>query len=424
MSHTRSYSEIILPLTNSRGFRKILRFNYEADSEYPLPLIVSPQILFMGQPYFTRQALYFLSDVDSSIRMYQLCSHVSTNHTEADLESRTRRAADDCLFEYSIRNADSRLTTRSDIPPKRTNWERIEITEKNDGLPDARYLAVDNERAYIALESKPAFDAIYSAYIADLHDAHAEFTKSNIKSEAFPIGLCVNGIEAAPVRFLEIPYTYDELEFLSRFVPVNPGMIGQFSCFDLISSGQNELSREAIVSMLNQPYIEQATRFPPEKWLEPEIIEVRQSYNPRLLDFYFAGLRSLSPIVEFKNYYNILEYYFEDASLDNIKSRLDEVVFKLKQTEDFGEFSDLAKQLQPLGAENQQIRQVVQQYVPLARLRKFFQNEISKQAKSHFENYNGFINGKEIQKIRLSNPNLQDQVADRVYAFRNAIFHS
>src|SRR5205823_1210634 len=107
------------------------------------------------------------------------------------------------------------------------------------------------------------------------------------------------------------------------------------------------------------------------KFLEPEIIEVGNMYDPRLLDFYFAGLRSLSPVVEFKSYYNIIEYHFEDASLVRIKAELDDVFNKLKEADDLEVFSNLIKRLQP-GAEKDQIRQVVQRYIQLDRLRAFF----------------------------------------------------
>src|SRR5437016_4645955 len=134
----------ILPLTNSRGFGKILRFNYMVGPNQRLPLVVSPQILSMGDPFFTRQAIYFLSDVDCAIRTYseEVCGPAAGG--EEGGVSEIRRAADDCLFEYSLRKPASRLTTRSELPPRRTRWERTEITVKQPGLSGASYSAVDN----------------------------------------------------------------------------------------------------------------------------------------------------------------------------------------------------------------------------------------------------------------------------------------
>jgi hypothetical protein len=177
-------------------------------------------------------------------------------------------------------------------------------------------------------------------------------------------------------------------------VPVDPEMIGKFSASDLLKAERDDSSREAIVALLNQPYTDQIRRLPPAKFPEPEIIDVGNTYDPRLLDFYFAGLRSLSPVVEFKSYYNIIEYFFEEG--------------------------DTGKK----GTEQDKIRQVLQSYTTPVGLRAFFNIDIPVLSRTHFEDFNEVVNGGVIQKIRSSNEDLQRQVADRIYSFRNAIFHS
>src|SRR3972149_8421267 len=47
-------------------------------------------------------------------------------------------------------------------------------------------------------------------------------------------------------------------------------------------------------------------------------------HNKFLLDLYFAGLREKSPLIQFKNYYNIIEYVFEDAVVEECKRHLSE----------------------------------------------------------------------------------------------------
>jgi hypothetical protein len=394
MAVPRTLTETILPLTNSRGFGKVLRFNYMVGPKQWLPLVVSPQILSMGDPFFTRQAIYFLSDADYAIRTYskEVCG--PTAGGEESRVSEIRTVADDCLFEYSLRNPASRLTTRSEFPPRRTRWDRTEITFKRPGESGTSYSAVDSERVLLTKESRRTFEQLFEALVGDIHDQDLGHQAFGEGADAFPLGLSPDDHATAPVKFKEMPYTFEELDLLSRFVPVDPEMIGRFSVSDLLKAERDDSSREAIVALLNQPYMEQIKRLPPAKWLEPEIIEVGHTYNPRLLDFYFAGLRSLSPVVEFKNYYNILEYYFDEGGTEK-KS-----------------------------GEQDQIRQVIRDYVPLDRLHSFFDNEIPERSRHHFESFDGVVNGGKIEKIRISNIGLQSLVAKRIYSFRNAIFHS
>jgi len=44
-----------------------------------------------------------------------------------------------------------------------------------------------------------------------------------------------------------------------------------------------------------------------------EELVVTMYHDPSLLSYYFCALRDHSPISQFKNFYNVLEYFFEDA---------------------------------------------------------------------------------------------------------------
>ena len=46
-----------------------------------------------------------------------------------------------------------------------------------------------------------------------------------------------------------------------------------------------------------------------------EIITATSYHDPQLLAYYFSAVRDNSPVSEFKNYYNVLEYFFEEAPL-------------------------------------------------------------------------------------------------------------
>jgi hypothetical protein len=420
MNELGSFIETIVPLTNSRGFGKMLRFNYTVERGSAMPLVVSPQILQMGQPHFTRQAVYFLSDIECAIRMYSPAPDPPSRIRSEAVLALTRKAADDCLFEYSIRNPASRLTARPDVPPKRFQRETTIVTRRQAGAPDTRYLATDNERAHLSIKSKELFDRIYSTFVEDVFGPEVRSSTDCGTLERSPLGLICDDDESVPVRFEELPYTFDEIEALSCILPVDVAIADKLSPAALLEQMSNRLGIEARVALINNSYIEGLRGLSPHKRIEPEIFEVNRTYNPRLLDFYFAGLRSLSPVVEFKNYYNIIEYYFEDASIDVIKSRLDDVAHQLKETDDIAEFSKLAKKLVPAGNERDQIDHVIHKYVQLDRLRRFFETDIPKPCRRHFETFGGM----EEHKLLIGDPGLQRTVANRIYTFRNAIFHS
>lgn len=207
MTIPQSLTETILPLTNSRGFGKILRFNYRVGSNWHIPLVVAPQILSLGDPFYTRQALYFLSDVDCAIRIYTEATTGRAAGQDEESLSRVRRVADDCLFEYSLRNPASRLSTRSELPPRRTERERVVIMFREPGLPDASYTAVDNERVLLTTESKRLFDQLLDNFVGDIHDQDLGRQAFGDGADAFPLGLCPDDHEIAPVKFREMPYT-------------------------------------------------------------------------------------------------------------------------------------------------------------------------------------------------------------------------
>lgn len=44
-----------------------------------------------------------------------------------------------------------------------------------------------------------------------------------------------------------------------------------------------------------------------------ETVYLDQKYNPILLPYYFSGLKEVNPLLNFIGFYNVLEYYFEEA---------------------------------------------------------------------------------------------------------------
>ena len=50
-------------------------------------------------------------------------------------------------------------------------------------------------------------------------------------------------------------------------------------------------------------------------YLPVETVHLDKLYNPILLSYYFSGLKEVNPLLSFIGFYNVLEYYFEEAPL-------------------------------------------------------------------------------------------------------------
>ena len=422
---TSGYIEFIIPLTNSRGFGKFLRFDYLVSDIWQMPLVVSPHILGMGDPYYTRQGLYFLSDIECAIRLMMLESNSTTSLQTQSQLAKFQKAADDCLFEYSLRNPSSRLTTRSDYSLPSYHREWIHKIVKDSYNQEYEFLLVDGGRALLLSPvAEELFEQIYTDYLNQIHVKTTGASEIKKEYDAWPQGLLSMTEEIPPVKFTEVPYTFEELALLSEVIPVDTEIFLPTPETSPTKRNDQHIAREWLISMFKQPYMPQVQAILQAKKLEQEVITVSRTYNPVLLDFYFAGLRSLSPIIEFRSYYSVIEYFFENAALESIKQNFDELVEKLKATDDFGEYVKLAKELKPEEAERIQIRQVIERYIDIDRIRSFLKHDLPKEAKTHFESFNRPVSGKEVQRLKQDNPDLQNLVADRIYSFRNAIFHA
>lgn len=47
--------------------------------------------------------------------------------------------------------------------------------------------------------------------------------------------------------------------------------------------------------------------------VEQEVVEATQYHDKELLAYFFSALRDKSPLTQFRNFYNVLEFFFEDA---------------------------------------------------------------------------------------------------------------
>ena len=306
--NANAYVELALPLTNSRGFAKIIRFDCLLPGGPQLPLIVCPHLAGtnINNPYVTRQAVYFASDIDCIIRL-----HVPDRNTEPSRQelkeyylSYLQKIADDCLLEYSLHNNASMLTARSDrtdipiITELSTTWHAT-------SSPHVEYCRVDTDKVSLLTPRVSDFiEEAFQDYVASILPGAIDYAE-NKTDYRLVLSQEDNDFEGTPpILFHELPLSYEDLKFIGSIIPLNTALYDEQGEF-LSTATDDEKGKECIITAFNGHLQEISSSPTLAKMPEWEIIRVQKTYNPILLDFYFSGLRSLSPFIEFRSYYTI-----------------------------------------------------------------------------------------------------------------------
>jgi hypothetical protein len=233
----------------------------------------------MGNPLYTRQALYFLSEVDCVIK------GLFNEDDDADKQSRERtfdrfrQIADDCLFAYSLCRPDSRITARSDAEIHcRYAHERVYSKWTDAQGHHHKYLEVDGSHASVVV---PLGESVFEEAFRGYQDRAGtlEIRLSELGEYELRMNALFSDVPIA--RFREVPYTFHELALLSDLYPLDPRIWGRGST----QAPSKALTDEIMVGMYNQPYLAEICAFPSDKWPVQEIFAVSQTYGPHLLDF-------------------------------------------------------------------------------------------------------------------------------------------
>jgi len=322
-----SYVELALTLTNSRGFSKIIRFDYLAEDKFIMPLVVSPYIVGYNthNAYLTRQAVYFASNIDCVIKLLVPSAKEGTSEEEWEqsILPSFHRMTDDCLFEYSLHNPDSRLTTRSDristplFTETTTTWAEL-------SSPTVNYLSTDGGKASL-------LTPIITDLVEEAFKNYSRFILSgdlDYASNGRDYRLVVDSEDSQgspPILFHELPLTYEELKFIGSLIPLDISLYDEQGDFLSSASNQDKI-REIIITTFNHRLQEWLSGPSAAKVPDWETIKVSKTYNPVLLDFYFSGLSSLSPFIEYRSYYNVIEYLFEDVTFGSRQEAINEAI--------------------------------------------------------------------------------------------------
>ena len=397
-----------LSLTNSQGLGKVLQFN-----GLGLKITVLPSTDTCGEPFLTKQAIYFLKDLEATAKIKISADSVLSQHfTEAEMGQVIEYLLDNYLFVYSTVDDQSRITSKVEKPSfledKRT--ERFEPGDKGN----VKYLVVDilNDRSVISCKDliepdlsyesdwllfNSYFERIYDRYLKEIDSVldRKVALKTRSSEEILPI-----------LRFLNEPYKYAQLAQMS-------------DCIEYVEEKDARL-RNGIYE-----YHTRHVNFE----IPMQHIFAGDYYNKYLLDLYSAGLRETSPLLQFKYFYNIIEYVFEDATIEECRRHLPEEI--ANSVDDLSSYKDWIGKLDrgfrydksKLRAEETQLDIAVNMFVERSELTNKILT-LDTDTQKHFQEAAVFTKDVKVPPIRIDDDNLLTKYARRIYLIRNSVIHT
>jgi len=283
---------ISFQLSNAKGLEKIICFD-----GLGYDLTIHPTI--HGEPLLTSQAFYYLKNLDSIAQLNIDISQPQLNSTQIEY------LIDNYLFEYSATNPKSKLTTKVD---EYAYWEDdIHNLYHSYDQANTGALIVDKWNDPTVLDIKPIDDNV------DFSDWCVP--KNYIDPIVHEYILKMQALLDKKVMLFITPNQYRD------------GYMGKKRIFDFVEGPLDlyqaeQLDRVRKINGEDEFIINSSYSSDYDVCIPVEHIYCQNLYNPLLLSYYFAGLNAKNALNGFVGFYNVAEYYFEEAPiLINIKTR-------------------------------------------------------------------------------------------------------
>ena len=357
-------------LYESEGIAKIIIF-----SGLDFDMIIHPYVY--GEPLVTTQPVYFLEQLGAIAK-------VRVEHPQKITTLETEYLIDNYLFEYSLRHNSSRICAKISSP---AFW-----------MPDFSDLyQYHDQRGTRALTLDPLNDESIIA-IQDLDGNDWPFTDYCIPKEFID-----EALKESATKILEL-----HKRKLLAMINITSERDGYFGKLRLLESENTLIDFTQAIGLdsISDYNTKDKNSYKLPSDLEHEIdielpierIVSNEKYSPTLLSFYFSGLRERNPLISFTGFYNVLEYYLEEAPI-------------ILGTQPFRtERENLQKVVELLTDQNEL-------YIKLnsfsAQVRTKLQNDITSSSQVK-------INGLRI----INRPSLIKDVTDWLYSIRCAVVHS
>ena len=280
----------MLQLTDGEGLMSMVIF-----SGLSHPMIMHPAVL--GEPALTAQAFYYLEELGAVAQL-----SFADREEQLSIEA-IEYLVDNYLFEYSKRHPDSKVSFKV----SRGKFWRDDPSEYYNGVDQGHTLSL-------------ALDA--------LNDPHVSYIEAVDPADRIDLTNWNIGVNYVMDRFT--PYLHELGAVLEKRIKtlVTPssdrdGYFGRLRVLKpdhgLIDYWQatglaNITLRSIPATATTVPFVRSACAQTLDS-LPIERIEAHRLYAPVLLSHYFSGLKEFNPLKAFVGFYNVLEYYFEEAPL-------------------------------------------------------------------------------------------------------------
>jgi hypothetical protein len=285
-----------MALTNGRGLGTVLFF-----SGLEKPMVIAPS--WTDESMLTRQLFYFVSRQDCVAWVTFDQGDAAQAESDGTLDKRLESIVDNYLFALSRQRPEWRLTSklheyvlRPDMSDDlhfgfdNHNTECLALDRLND--KSIRRFEVEGADGFVEggfddfLPLREILDGIRTTYEREILKA----LSTRVRVTTVDHETLGTGTHVLPIATLaERPLTFDEMDL---FRVLKGARSGPEPDRQFVSDGGG-----------TRGY-----------WIPKITIEHSVTYDPQLLAYYFCALRDPSPIVQFKNYYNVLEFFFDTAA--------------------------------------------------------------------------------------------------------------
>lgn len=277
-----------LQLSNSEGLLEVLVFEGLSHS-----VVVHPTI--HGEPLLTAQAFYYLEQLESvaEIRF----EHVDTILSDQEMEY----LVDNYLFEYSKINNASKISTK---------------------LTSGKYWAMDVSDMYAYYDQKNT-----EALVLDiLNDESVHWIKSLDPNDEVDFNdWCViknysDSIFYSYLKSLSALINKKVSVFVSptderdgyigklRLVKCDHGLVDYYQACQIDNLTIRDIKPDHDTIDIKSKSSDTAIES-----ISIQRVHLDKKYNPTLLSYYFSGLKEHNPLLAFVGFYNVVEFYFEEA---------------------------------------------------------------------------------------------------------------
>lgn len=278
-----------LQLSEGKGLGRALVFH-----GLDFNVVVHPTI--HGEPILTSQAFYYLDEMES-------VAEIRFENSKHELDShKLEYIVDNYLFKYSALNTKSKISTKVTDPKYWRDDTSGMYMRYDQGNTEALVLDIHNDESVLSIETLEESDKTVFNDWCLVKNYSDEIIEKYVSS--------MSDLVQKKILIKAVPTSDRDGYFgKKRLLECNEGLLDyhQAQCIDYSFSPRDVTPDKTEVVLKSQ----HNNIF--DVYVPVETIRLEKKFDPMLLSYYFSGLKEINPLISFIGFYNVLEYYFEEA---------------------------------------------------------------------------------------------------------------